>query len=172
MRGREVTRAWRGGLAALLCAALGCGDSSASGENDAGERDAGESDAGSADAALANDPDAGTFSEVYALMFPAATAPRCDFCHAMPANAVSNGLLHTGMDKASAYAALVDKTSASKACSGRVLVKPGDPDKSLFYQKLTADVPCGARMPLGGAALGDPALARVRSWITNGARDD
>jgi hypothetical protein len=112
------------------------------------------------------------FSEIYPLLFPSETNPRCDSCHAMPASEVSNGKLHMGMDKATAYAALVGKTSSGRQCAGKPLVVPGQPDMSLFLQKLKATPPCGSRMPIGGAALSDTQLEAVRSWIAAGAKND
>ena len=52
------------------------------------------------------------------------------------------------------------------------LVVPGHPEQSLFYTKLTATPPCGARMPFGGGALPDAQIEMVRSWIAAGALDD
>jgi len=122
-----------------------------------------------------NDPPAAAkFSDIYAQIFPAMTPAKCNFCHSQPASQVSNGKLHTGAegDIESAYAALVGQTSSSKDCSGKALVVPGKPEESLFYTKLTASPPCGARMPFGGGALPDTQIEMVRSWIAAGAKDD
>ncbi len=117
---------------------------------------------------------AAKFSEIYAAIFPAASRAKCNFCHTQPASNISNGNLHTGAegDTAAAYAALVGVTSTSKNCAGRSLVVPGKPEESLFYLKLTAEPPCGARMPFGNGALPDAQIEMVRSWIAAGAHDD
>jgi hypothetical protein len=117
---------------------------------------------------------AAKFSEIYAQVFPAKSAAKCNFCHSQPTSQVSNGKLHTGAegDVEAAYAALVGATSSSRDCSGKSLVVPGKPEESLFYTKLTAAPPCGARMPFGGGALPDAQIEMVRSWIAAGANDD
>jgi hypothetical protein len=112
------------------------------------------------------------FSEIYPALFPSLTNPRCDSCHVMPASEVSNGKLHMGMDKATAYAALVGKTAMGKKCIGRPLVTPGQPEQSLLLQKLGPTPPCGSRMPIGGAPISDAQLEMVRSWIAAGAKND
>ncbi|AKU94871.1 hypothetical protein AKJ09_01535 [Labilithrix luteola] len=105
-------------------------------------------------------------------MFPLATKGQCNFCHSLPPNEKSNGNLSMGEDKASAYAALVGKPSASHSCSGGTLVVAGQPDASLFFQKLSASPACGGRMPLGGDPLTPEQLDMIRSWISAGAKDD
>ena len=114
----------------------------------------------------------GTFTEIYPLLFPVTAKPQCNFCHGLPANDRSNGSLSVGMDKATAYAALVGKVSSSSQCGGKTLVSPGNPEASLLYQKLTTTPPCGGHMPLGGDALPSDELEMVRSWIASGAKDD
>ena len=88
------------------------------------------------------------------MMFPMATNARCNLCHSLPPIDISNGNLSMGMDKDSAYMALVGKQSTSSKCSGMTLVVPGKPDDEPAYaQKLIATPPCGDRMPLGGNAV-------------------
>jgi len=113
-----------------------------------------------------------TFTEIYSTLFPATTAPRCNFCHGMPPSAISNGNLTVGMDQKSAYAGLVGKTSMDPRCMGMSLVTPGKPETSLFYLKVAATPPCGDRMPLGGSPLSDAQIEMIRSWIAAGAKDD
>jgi hypothetical protein len=113
-----------------------------------------------------------TFTELYDMLFPMTTNARCVACHSMPANDIANGNLQMGSDKAAAYAALVGRMSTSTRCMNRPLVMPSQPDMSLLLQKLTAAPPCGSRMPLGGNALTEAQLAKVRSWIAAGAKDD
>jgi hypothetical protein len=139
---------------------------------------AGSPDDADPDTGLAEtEPDAGaataaTFTAIYDSLFPDRTNARCNFCHAQPANTVSNGKLHMGTDRATAYAALVGQSSVSEDCGGRMLVVPGDPDHSLFLDKMLPSASCGSRMPLGGMKLSDGQLQMVRSWIAAGAHDD
>lgn len=113
----------------------------------------------------------GTFSAIYPLIFPVTTRAQCNFCHSLPPNDKSNGKLSMGEDKATAYAALMGKTSTSSKCRGKQYIVPGNPDASLFLQKL-ASPPCGGHMPLGGDPLPDDQLEMVRTWIAAGAKDD
>lgn len=74
------------------------------------------------------------------------------------------------------YAALVNDP-ASPACNGGMMrVKPGDPQNSMLWLKLSADPRrCLAAMPRGSAGLKQicPSdFARVEAWITEGAPDD
>ena len=113
---------------------------------------------------------AATFSDIYAMAFVETTNARCNFCHSMLATETGNGKLHMGSDQATAYGALVGKTSASARCMGRPLVVPGHPEMSLLFQKLSLPKPpCGNQMPLGGKAFTDVQLEMVRSWIAAGA---
>jgi hypothetical protein len=114
----------------------------------------------------------GTFTEVYDMMFPTGTNGRCNFCHGLPANNTSNGLLHMGSDKDAAYAALVGKSSKGSMCVGKLLIDVADPSQSLFLLKLSENPVCGSRMPLGGNLLNDAQREVVRSWIANGALND
>ena len=111
-----------------------------------------------------------TFQEVYPVLFPVETRAQCNFCHALPANDKSNGLLSMGMDEPTAFAALKTMGSAGSHCgTGWRLIVPYDPDASLLLQKLSATPPCGDRMPLGGSALSADDLALVELWIGHGA---
>jgi hypothetical protein len=120
-----------------------------------------------------NSPAAGTatFSEIYSQIFPQQTKGQCSFCHGLPPNEKSNGLLSTGGDRGAAYQALVNQTSTSAKCGGKSYVIPGRPDESLLLLKLTTPG-CGDRMPLGGDPLTSAQLEMVRSWIAAGAQDD
>ena len=113
-----------------------------------------------------------TFTEIYAMLFPVETRGQCNFCHSLPPNLISNGKLSMGSDRATAYAALVNKDSASEACHGTILVVPGHPESSLLLDKLSESPSCGSRMPLGGDPLSAAQLETVRSWIAAGALDD
>jgi hypothetical protein len=113
-----------------------------------------------------------TFSAIYPMLFPSETAPRCNFCHSMPASDTSNGNLRMGSDMAAAYAALVGKASTSSQCKGKALVVPRQPEMSLLLQKVSANPPCGSRMPIGGTPLSAAQIGMIRSWIAAGALED
>ena len=151
------------GWAALCCVMLfGCPSS------DKGAKDAGASDTGTAGSGAP----AAKWSEIYPMLFPMATNPRCNACHAMPANDIANGNLFVGPDQDSAYAALVNKKSTSTRCMSKMLVVPKKPDESLMLQKLSPNPPCGSRMPIGGTPFTDTQLEMIRSWIAGGAKND
>jgi hypothetical protein len=71
-----------------------------------------------------------------------------------------------GLDLSSDLAARLVAREAG-TCDGWLLVKPGDPEGSLFLRKLAGDVPadCGDPMPPAGPALTAGELACVRDWI-------
>jgi hypothetical protein len=166
-----VTAAWLLGAAIVSSvAAAGCGDGNSptvmGGAAAAGMGGSDQSSAGQ------SAPPAATFTEVYEMMFPMTTNARCNACHANPANDIANGKLQMGMDKVSAYTALMGQTSMSSRCMNRPLLVPYQPDMSLFFQKLSATPPCGTRMPNGGNAFSSEQLEMVRSWIMAGAKDD
>lgn len=113
----------------------------------------------------------GKFSDIYPQIFPQTTKAQCSFCHSLPPNEKSNGNLSTGTDRASAYKALVGKSSTSAKCSGKTYVVPGKPDESLLLSKVTTPT-CGDHMPLGGDALPSDQVENIRAWIAAGAQDD
>jgi hypothetical protein len=176
-----VSASWLLGavMVCMLSAAMGCGDGSsptvtagaAAESAAAGKSGSGQSGSGQASAGQSAQP-AATFTAVYEMMFPMTTNARCNACHANPANDIANGKLQMGMDKASAYAALIGQTSMSSRCMNRPLLVPHQPDMSLFFQKLSATPPCGTRMPNGGNPFTGEQLEMVRSWIAAGAKDD
>ena len=114
----------------------------------------------------------GKFSEIYTHFFPQQTRAQCNFCHSNPPNDISNGNLSMGADKDAAYASLMGKSSTSSKCNGKAFIVPGNPDASLFLDKMLATPSCGGRMPLGGTALTDEERTLVRSWILAGAPND
>ena len=57
--------------------------------------------------------------------------------------------------------------SATGLISSGAIV-PGDPDASVFYQRLLETDPA-KRMPLGGAPLSDAAIQTIENWIQSGA---
>ncbi|MBI2388544.1 MAG: hypothetical protein HYV09_02910 [Deltaproteobacteria bacterium] len=87
-------------------------------------------------------------------------------CHS---GAVPRGSL--SLEAGKSYGELVNVASA--ACSGKLLVTPGDVSKSYLDNKLTGVGMCfGTQMPKAGAALPAAQLATIRSWICNGAKND
>lgn len=104
--------------------------------------------------------------------------PKCTFgqCH-------NSGKMAAELDLTADFAcgALIDRPSC--LFPNRLLVRPGHPDESFLFHKLTGeglDEPpvgdCGLgaqnvtnhRMPLGGSELDDDELALVRAWIADG----
>jgi hypothetical protein len=72
------------------------------------------------------------------------------------------------------YETLVDVPASSQECAatGLVRVKPGSPEQSLLYLKIT-DPPCGELMPLqigGSIRLEDRRVEQIRQWIEAGAK--
>jgi hypothetical protein len=136
----------------------------------------GSGDDDSASAAVAgaagNAAPAATFTQIYAMIFPMATNARCDACHSLPANDVSNGNLEMGKTQQSAYMALFGQNSKSSRCMSKSLVVPGQPEMSLLYLKLSPTPPCGSRMPLGGTPFSDTQLEMIRCWIAAGAMNN
>jgi hypothetical protein len=51
-------------------------------------------------------------------------------------------------------------------------VVPGNPDSSLVIRKISSSPPFGDRMPQGGPYLPDTTVAVIRSWISDGAKDN
>jgi mono/diheme cytochrome c family protein len=99
---------------------------------------------------------AASFSSIQAQIF----TPICSVCH--PPN--------QGMDlrQANAYANIVGVPSTEQPTVMRV--KPGDPDNSYLYRKITgAPGISGARMPFGGPFLSDAQIKLIHDWILAGA---
>ena len=96
---------------------------------------------------------------------------RCSACHN---DAPSFGGLAFFPSAAMAYSSLVDVPAGSAEAnqcknSGLVRVKPGDPEHSLMYLKLTKP-PCGSQMPPAAVAQPTPEQVElVRKWIADGA---
>ncbi|NOZ95487.1 MAG: hypothetical protein GXP47_12240 [Acidobacteria bacterium] len=91
---------------------------------------------------------------------------RCGGCH--NAEKAKGKLI---LDPGVGYAHLVDR--ASSKAPDMVLVKPGDPDGSLLWQKLQGTQREGKAMPLtpyGWKKLPGEDLELVRRWIASGAK--
>ncbi|MHB1843787.1 MAG: hypothetical protein ACYCWW_03000 [Deltaproteobacteria bacterium] len=67
---------------------------------------------------------------------------------------------------------------------GMLLVKPGDPENSLLFRKVSespqqcqlgapqSDCPSGSGMPSAGLQLSPGVIEAIREWIANGAKND
>jgi hypothetical protein len=122
-----------------------------------------------------------TFTQVYTDII---VGRGCIECHA-PAD--SGPVRHNTLDMSSqsaAYAHLVNVPTAGPACGKDPLIRvvPGDPSKSVMYEKVSEDnPPCGVRMPygcnmtppnLGLRCLNAAEQEEVANWITAGAKND
>lgn len=94
--------------------------------------------------------------------------PTCDSFGCHNADSASAGLvLAAGMS----FAELVNEPSSQRSDLDRV--EPGDPENSYIVKKLRGDGDInGQRMPEGGPFLSDAELARVSSWISDGAQNN
>jgi uncharacterized membrane protein len=119
-------------------------------------------------AAAGGSASAMSFSEVYDRVIRV----RCGACHN---DAPSfGGLAFFPGGAATAYANLVGVPAGQEQTyrckdSGLLRVKPGDPEHSLIYLKLTAP-PCGSKMPPAAfGTVSDEQVELVRAWIAAGA---
>ena len=88
----------------------------------------------------------------------------CAGCHTGP----TSGALPGGMDLTTAAhsaASLINVASIENGALKRVL--PNDADNSYLIKKLEGTA--GTQMPLGGQPLSAATIAKIRTWITNGA---
>ena len=91
---------------------------------------------------------------------------RCEGCH--DAEKAKGQLV---LDPGTGYDNLVGR--ASTRVPDVVLVRPGDPDGSLLWQKLNGTAREGKGMPLtphGWKKLPEKELELIRAWIADGAR--
>ena len=110
-----------------------------------------------------------TFTAVYDEIFvgEGCTTP---LCHG--GNAGAGGLTLTNREDA--YRALVDAPAAGELCgaSGLLRVRPGDPDASLLWNKVSTRSPlCGQPMPIS-EMLAAEQTEQLRRWIERGAPND
>lgn len=145
------------------------GTASDGGADGAGASDGGAdaSDAG-IDASFDGSPpgDAGvdpTFTNVYNVII----SGTCTGCHG---GNFPSGSLNMGA-QATAYANLVNVTSAGPACGIKMekRVLPNDHANSLIWNKINGTQDCGSRMPLGGGALSQEKIDLMAEWIDLGA---
>jgi hypothetical protein len=84
---------------------------------------------------------------------------KCGTCHGSDAPAADLDLVSPGL-----VMRVVGIRSTTEYCEGQMLVDTAEPEH-LILSKLTGDPVCGARMPLGGAALAAADIECVRRWI-------
>jgi hypothetical protein len=97
--------------------------------------------------------------------------PRCTSCH--DGSQPAGGALPGSMDLrvGASHTSLVGVASLEQGAVMRVA--PGDPAASYLVRKLEGAAGItGQRMPLGGPFLDAETIARVRSWIADGAEDN
>lgn len=100
--------------------------------------------------------------------------PRCgESCHT-PSDQANYELSQLDLSsQLAAYANIVGREAAGKECDGRgTLVVQGDPDQSIFLQKMERTSDCGDPMPTGTSALDPSVVAVIRAWIASGAPND
>jgi hypothetical protein len=112
-----------------------------------------------------------TFAPTFYAVYWEVLQPTCGtvFCHATDA-------YFELYSPARAYETLVGVASSSASCESAALerVKPGRPEESLLFLKIT-NPPCGTRMPppFGGAPVVAPRqIDQIRRWILRGAPRD
>jgi hypothetical protein len=184
----SLRRCWSDARLPLLAAALlnaGCGDASEpSGRAPAAAGALAAAGLGGGSAGTQSEPmlggaavGAGSGAEGgaelrFAIVYDSVILKRCSACHT---DAPSfGGLAYFPGGAAAAYANLVGVPAGAEEgylCrnSGLLRVQPGEPDRSLFYLKLT-NPPCGSHMPPAAFAQPTPEQVElVRRWIAEGA---
>ncbi len=80
------------------------------------------------------------------------------------------GASQSGFDLSSYESSFVagEQATALEFCP----IVPGDPDASYLVQKLRANPPSGARMPLFGTPLSEESIETIATWIREGAADN
>lgn len=93
---------------------------------------------------------------------------RCAVCH-LTGEEAGNLALHPK----AAWKSLVGRKSGE---SPHLIVAPGAPDRSYLIMKLEgthlSNGGTGDRMPFGAPPLDLPAIAKVRAWIADGAKNN
>ncbi|GEM_PF-3105357 len=103
--------------------------------------------------------------------FTANVAPifkeNCEVCHKPNGQAWS--ITHLSLETATGWDSLVNVPSKEMLAPKHpdmLRVKPGDPDSSYLYWKITKATPGeGSRMPLGAAPLTADQIMAIRTWI-------
>jgi hypothetical protein len=134
---------------------------------------AADAGADAADAAVdaAGDAGDGGTAPSFAQLYTTIISTKCAPCHTTPGGiGITNGKLDM-TTQAAAYTNLVNVAAAGTPCVGMgTRVIPGMGPQSLLYLKVSTDdpVPCGSKMPLGGA-LTAPEAELIEEWIDSGA---
>jgi hypothetical protein len=109
-----------------------------------------------------------TFSSIQTNVFAGCATPSCHSTFANRGNMI--------LEHDSAYANLVGVPAFndSAAHAGLLRVKPGDPDHSFLYVKISGQPPAaeGVRMPNSSFPLDAETISAIRTWIANGAKKD
>lgn len=107
-----------------------------------------------------------TWTEVFGI-FQASSCGN-QSCH----GASQSGQFGGFSDSSAVYADLVGVASICNGTSFATRVVASDPDNSFLLAKLAGTHDCGSRMPIIGGALSDAEVARVASWILDGAQEN
>lgn len=115
------------------------------------------------------------FTEVYVAVIQQKCAP-CHTTTGDDASGVSEGQLDMTTQQ-NAYANLVNVPAGGSKCKtpfNYLRVKPNAIDDSILWDKINPGglQPCGARMPMGRAALSQAELGLIQQWIVAGAKND
>lgn len=116
------------------------------------------------------EPPEQTWTSIYALVI----GPRCgESCHT-PSDQANYALSQLDLsNQLVAYQNMVGREAAGKECDGfGTLIASGDPDASIFLQKMERTADCGDPMPTGTSALDPSVVAVIRAWIASGAPND
>jgi hypothetical protein len=107
---------------------------------------------------------ANTFTAIYSDILSGSCAQ--PFCHLGTLNPMP-------LDMADAYSQLLMPCSGPNCKGMGTRVVPGHPETSVLYDKITNDPPqCGGAMPKSGQPLAASDIARIKAWITEGAKNN
>jgi hypothetical protein len=97
-------------------------------------------------------------------------AAHCVVCHAAGRTADRVGITMR-LTSEEAYASLIEQVSSQT--TDWVRVKPGEPENSLLYEKVSSVAPpVGFRMPLACDPLSAQEVEWIRGWIAQGAAEN
>ena len=119
-------------------------------------------DVDSGDDSAVGDDGPATLTELQADLF----TPTCGPCHG-----AADGSGGLDLRDGSTFASLVGTASVGSPTNTRVIA--GDADGSYIVMKLTGAAGiAGDQMPQGNPGIDDTRMARLRSWIEDGAQDN